>query len=148
MKFPGHDQINKLESFPLINDFAIALEDGGEGGRHIAFTSGIDLRLAGFPAWDHADRDLRHFTPGDVPIGTFEEPYVDADEGWRILICERGGFVHVMEGNAPNTEDYPVFFRVPATRYVQAWAAIIDAHNPIVPLDPEEPEAPEELDPE
>lgn len=131
MKFPGDDQ---LDTFPTIPDFAIALEDSAEGGKHIAFTSGIDLRLAGFPAWDHADRDLRHFTPADVPIGTMDEPYDDAGEGWRMAIFERRGFVYVLEGNEPLARDFPVFFRVAGERYVQAWAAIIDAHNPILPL--------------
>jgi hypothetical protein len=49
-----------------------------EGGLHIAMMSRTRGHLAGFPAWDHADRDLRHFT--DIPLGTEEEPFEDADE--------------------------------------------------------------------
>ncbi len=138
MKFPGDDE---LDTFPTVPDFAIALEESGDGGKHIAFTSGVDLHLAGFPAWDHADRDLRHFTPGDVPIGTMDEPYDEADEGWRMVIFERRGFVYILQGNAPDAREFPVFFRVPGARYVKAWAAIIDSHNPITPLDDVDAEA-------
>lgn len=116
----------ELDDFPIVRDFAVGLEDSDEGGRHIVFTSG-GMRLAGFPAWDHADRDLRHFTPSDVPIGSVDEPYEDVDEGWRMAIFEQGGFVYVIENETR--------FRVPTERYLQGWAAIIDAHNPITPLD-------------
>ena len=92
-------------------------------------------RLAWFPAWDHADRDLRHFIPSDVPLGTIDEPYEDADEGWRIFIFEHRGFVYVLEGDSPNAEFFPRFFRVPRDRYLAAWAGLIDAYNPITPLD-------------
>ena len=123
MHFPGDDE---LHSIPTIRDFGVGLEDSDEGGKHLVFVSG-PKRLAHFPAWDHADRDLRHFVPSDVPLGTMDEPYEDFDEGWEIAIFEKGGFVYVIENETK--------FRVPTDRYVQAWAAIIDAHNPITPLD-------------
>ena len=133
MRFPPDDE--ELASFPVIRDFAVTLRDSHEGGRHLEFTSASRGRLAGFPAWDHADRDLRHFTPADVPYGTLDIPYEDADEGWRIVIFERGGFVHVLEGSAARAEDFALFFRVPRERYLAAWAAVIDAYNPVMPLD-------------
>ena len=132
MHFPGEDE---LDSFPTISDFDLMLRDYATGGKHIELVSGRQGKLAGFPAWDHADRDLRHFVPGDVPIGTLEEPYDDADENWRIVLFEHRGFVYVLEGDAPKTEEFPRYFRVPRERYLAAWAALIDAYNPITPLD-------------
>ena len=124
-----------LDGFPVIDDFYVTLAEEGEGGLHVEFRSQKHGRLAGFPAWDHADRDLRHFTPSDVPLGTIVTPYDDRDEGWRILIFGEAGWIHVLEGDSPNAEEFPRFFRVKAGRYVQAWAAVIDAYNPITPLD-------------
>ena len=135
MHFPGDDE---LDSFPIAPDFDVALRDSGDAGKHIFFVSRTSGTLAGFPAWDHADRDLRHFIASDVPMGTISDPYDDADENWRIVIFEHRGFIYVLEGDSPKAEDYPRFFRVPSERYFAAWAALIAAYNPVTPLaDPE-----------
>lgn len=133
MHIPGDDEIG---GFPTISDFSVVLSDSRNGEpRHVDFVSSSSGHLAHFPAWEHADRDLRHFVAADVPMGSFDEPYDEGDEGWRIVIFERRGFVYVMEADAPDAKDFPRFFRVPATRYLQAWAALIDRFNPITPLD-------------
>ena len=108
-----------------IDDFAVRLTDSN----HVEFASPTRGRLAWFPAWEHADRDLRHFIAADVPIGTRDLPYEDRDEEeeWSIRIFEDGGWVHVEGGDSS--------FRVRRERYLQAWAALIDFYNPIVPLD-------------
>ena len=92
-------------------------------------------RLAYFPAWEHADRDLRHFTAADVPLGTMDIPYDDADDNWRIIIFEHKGFVYVLEADDPRAEDFKRWFRVARDRYLQSWAMLIDVFNPIKPLD-------------
>jgi len=104
----------------LIEDFAVVLREEGEGGLHIEFVSGAQGRLAGFPAWDHADRDLRHFTPDDIPIGSEEEPFADADDEWRIVIFSRGDEVFVFEGDAPR-EPLPRRYRIPRQQHQAAW---------------------------
>jgi len=128
--FPGDDE---LDSFRTIPDFAVGVSNSAD--RHIEFTSASRGRVANFPAWEYADRDLRHFTAADVPIGSIDVPFEDADEGWRIAIFEHRGFVYVLEADDPNAEDFPRFFRVPRERYLQAWAALIDFYNQIKPLD-------------
>ncbi len=130
MHFPGDDE---LDSFRTIPDFAVAVSDAPD--RHLEFRSASRGRLAHFPAWEHADRDLRHFTASDVPIGSIDDPFDDADDGWRIAIFEHRGFVYVLEGDSANADDFPRYFRVPGERYLQAWAALIDTYNPIKPLD-------------
>lgn len=133
MRFPDEDE---LEDIPVVPDFNVDLgEPTEEGGRHIEFVSMSRGPLASFPAWDHADRDLRHFVPSDVPFGSIDEPYEDADEDWRIAIFEHGGFVYVLEGESPTDPDFSVAFRVPREQYFAAWAFVIDAFNPITPLD-------------
>ena len=129
----------QLEAFPVITDFALRLFDSGdEGGMHLEYASASQGRLAQFPAWDHVDRDLRHFIAADVPFGTLAEPYDDRDETWRILLFEDGGWVYVAEGEEPNATSFTSRFRVLRERYFQAWAALIDQFNPITPLDEEE----------
>lgn len=132
MHYPGEDE---LDAFPLVTDFEVTLRDVGEGGLHAEFTSASRGRVAGFPAWDHADRDLRHFIPADVPLGTIDEPFEDADDGWRLMLFEHRGLVYVLEGDAPRTSDFPRYFKVPRDRYIASWAALINAYNPITPLD-------------
>jgi hypothetical protein len=124
-----------LDGFPIIDDFALTLADTHDSGKHVEMASALLGRLAGFPGWDHADRDLRHLTPGEVPLGTIDTPFDDREEDWRMLIFEHAGWVYVLEGTAPNASDFTVYFRVPTARYFQAWAALIDTFNPITPLD-------------
>lgn len=106
-----------------IDDFAVVLVDTEESGQQIEYRSAARGRLAGFPAWEHVDRDLRHFILDDVPNGTSEEPYIDADEGWRITIFEDDGWVYVKENDAE--------FRVRATDYMHSWTGLIDEFNPV-----------------
>lgn len=100
----------------------MALIDTEESGKQLEYTSPTRGRLARFPAWEHVDRDLRHFIADDVPNGTPAEPYDDRDEGWQIVIFEDDGWVYVSEGDS--------HFRVRAERYREAWMALIDEFNP------------------
>jgi hypothetical protein len=126
---------DNLDAFPMVEDFLVRLSEEAEGGKHLEYASAEHGRLAGFPAWDHADRDLRHFIASDVPLGSIHEPYEDRDEQWRIVIFEHAGWVYVAEGAAPNATEASTRFRIRSDRYLQAWAALIDLYNPITPLD-------------
>jgi len=118
-----------LDDAARVTDFYLTLNEYPEGGLHIEMMSRTRGRIAGFPAWDHADRDLRHFTHDDVPLGTDEEPFEDADEAWRIVILSRGKDVFILEGDAPHgalTRRY----RVPREQYLAAWDALIREYHP------------------
>ena len=119
------------ESFRTIDDFTVRLIDAGDGGKHIELASESEGPLAGFPAWDHADRDLRHFIQSDIPIGSREEPFEDADEAWRIAIFEHGGWVYV----AQHDDGRNTAFRVKTERYLGAWMKLIERFNPSLALD-------------
>lgn len=99
--------------------------DSEESGKQIEYRSATRGRLAHFPAWEHVDRDLRHFIADDVPNGTATEPYEDRDDDWRIVIFEDDGFVYVAENDAE--------FRVSADLYRETWTALIDEYNPVEP---------------
>jgi hypothetical protein len=104
----------------------VILVDTEESGQQIEYRSVSGGRLAGFPAWEHVDRDLRHFISEDIPQGTREEPYEDRDEGWHIVIFEEEGWMYVEENGVP--------FRVRADEYLRQWNALIDDFNPAGPL--------------
>lgn len=122
-----------LDGFPIIDDFSVVVTT--DESRTIEFRSAAHGRLAGFPAWEYADRDLRHFTPSDVPLGTLDEPFEDRDEAWRIILFGDSGWIYVLEGDAPAATEFRRWFRVATGGYVQAWAALIDFFNPAKPLD-------------
>ena len=123
-----------LSDFPVIGDFTIEMRESEEFGQHLYFVSPTRGELAGFPYWDNAERDMRHFVPEDVPLGSIDEPVEDADVDWQIVIFERRGFVHVLEGAAPHTTQFDVWFRIPRDRYIAEWARVIDQFNPIEPV--------------
>jgi hypothetical protein len=133
-----------LDRIPTIHDFSIELRALEDLGEIVHFVSGAHGELAWFPAWEHAERDLRHFEAGDVPFGSIDDPYEDADEGWRIVIFEHGGHVYILEDDSPTSTRFPRRFRIPRDRYFAAWAALISGMNPILGLDDvmgeEEPE--------
>lgn len=109
-----------------VDDFAVVLVDSDESGQQLEYRSASRGRMAGFPAWEHVDRDLRHFIPSDIPNGTREAPYRDVDEGWEISIFEEDGWVYVRENERE--------FRVRAGDYTRVWNALIDEFNPPEPL--------------
>jgi hypothetical protein len=126
--------LNNLDALPRTTDFYLTLRDEPEGGLHIELLSRTRGHLAGFPAWDHADRDLRHFTPADIPLGTEDEPFEDADEVWRIVILAVGNDVFILEGDAPQgalTRRY----RVPREQYLAAWEELIRQYHPAKSLE-------------
>lgn len=104
----------------------VILVESGESGQQLEYRSALGGRLAHFPAWEHVDRDLRHFISDDIPNGTREEPYEDRDEGWHIVIFEEDGWVYVEENGAT--------FRVRAEEYARNWNALIDEFNPVAPF--------------
>src|SRR6185503_9279674 len=72
-----------LSNVRTIGDFSIELRD-----RFIAFVDGVGKQLAWFPAWENADRDLKHYIAADVPLGSIDAPFEDFDDAWRIAILE------------------------------------------------------------
>jgi hypothetical protein len=107
---------------------------------HVEFFSASRGTLARFPEWDHADRDLRHFTPMDVPLGPIEAPYDDRGEAWKIVIVDEGSHIRIAEFDAPDATEPSREFTVPRDRYLTAWAALMAQANPIVSLDRQDDE--------
>lgn len=123
-----------LDNIPMIDDFLLTVREEGEGGLHIVLMSRSMGPLAGFPAWDHADRDLRHFTPDDILLGSEDEPFADADDAWRIVIFARGNEVFVFEGDSPRGP-LPRRYRIPRPQYLAAWDALMQRYHPALSIE-------------
>lgn len=125
----------ELESVETVADFAVELRELEDAGKIVHFVSPVIGELAWFPGWEHADRDLRHFTASEVPIGSIDEPFDDADDGWRIVIFEHGGYVYIFEDDRPKGTRFPRRFRVARDRYFLAWALVMHEANPMISLE-------------
>ena len=124
--------LNKLDllAFPLVEDFIIKLEQTGTFGIHLYFYSDQLGRLASFPWWDNVEKDLSSYTSSDIPVGDFDEPYSDLEQGWQIIIFEDENFVYIMEGQEPCCTEFPIWFRVTRDRYYNEWMRLIREFNP------------------
>lgn len=118
-----------LDAVPVADNFRVELLD-----RHLELTSN-NRRIAWFPAWENADRDLRHFVPADVPLGTLDAPFEEEDEAWRIRIFEHAGWIYILEADSPRATEFPRQWRVRREQYLEAWARVISQFNPVLDLD-------------
>jgi hypothetical protein len=119
-----------LTNVRAIGDFSIELRD-----RKIVYLGDNGERIAWFPAWENADRDLKHFIASDVPLGSIDAPFEDFDDSWRIAIVEHDGFVYVLEADDPHAESFPRRFRVSRDAYIRAWATLLHQYNPVLSLE-------------
>ena len=116
-------------TFANANNFRISVTDG-----LLEFRSG-DERVAHFPAWEHVERDLRHFALIDIPTGSPAEPYDDRDDSWHLSVYEDEGFVYILEGDDPASDTFTRQWRVPANVYFAAWEEVIRQFHPAMDLD-------------
>lgn len=112
------------ERFPVAEDFAIEVfPDPSVQGYGLRFVdSGLDS-VVGFPWWTNVERDLRSWSISDVPTGTVENPYTDAEQSWEILLWRAGEWIFIMEGDGE--AEFSVWFRVRVDRYCSEWERVI-----------------------
>ena len=112
------------EKFPVAEDFAIEVfSDPSVQGYGLRFVdSGLDSAVR-FPWWTNVERDLRVWSISDVPMGSAEIPYTDAEQSWEILLWRAGDWIFVMEGDGD--AEFFVWFRVPVDRYYSEWERVI-----------------------
>jgi hypothetical protein len=120
-----------LADFPLIEDFEVRLEEFRESGKswfgyHLFLFSRLRGYIAGFPWWDHAERDLAR-DDFRIPLGDFEHPYSDIEQGWEIVIATKDDIVYVLEGDfdTPVDEGYHTWFKVDKGVYLSEWEKAI-----------------------
>lgn len=80
-----------------------------------------------FPWWDNPERDISEWTPGYVPLGTCEEPYIDEDQCWRVLVWAVNDVAYIATGNAAEVALYDTFLTLPVAKYRKAWAELISS---------------------
>lgn len=123
-----------LDAFPLIEDVEVRLVDrrdaGGRSrfGYHVRFVSPTLGDLGGFPWWDHAERDLAR-DDAAIPLGPFERPFSDVEQGWEIVIAARGALMYILGGafDQRKVDGYHQWFSVRKARYIAQWERAIAA---------------------
>lgn len=125
--YPGELSTLDLESFPEITDFQMELFPAkSPTDQYLRFISPSQGVLASFPWWDKTNQALL-LQPGSTLFGSITEPFNDADQGWQILIWESQDYIYIMEGEEPNCLDFPVWFCVSRTRFINQWHQLKDA---------------------
>jgi hypothetical protein len=129
---PPDMELLPLAEFPLIPDFEIWLTcflDSGQApfGYHVSFFSPSHGFIASFPWWDYAENTLimKDF---EIPIGDFDFPFSDLEQGWEIVIAKKDGLVYVMQGQLGQRkfDGYSAWFKVLQQDYFSQWHKAIE----------------------
>jgi hypothetical protein len=102
----------------------LAARVGGAGTVLRLVDSTLDVAIE-FPWWDVPERDLSSWILEDIPIGTPDQPYFDADQCWRIPIWQMGGVVYIASGSSNEEGLYDTLLSVADERYRAAWGDVI-----------------------
>lgn len=116
-----------LSAFPLIDDFKITLIGRGNLGMHLYyFSQSLNRKIASFPWWDNADKDISIMCISDIPLGTLRNPFIDGEQSWQILIWEKRDYVYIMQGDDPCCTEFHIWFRVRKEKYLAEWDKMIN----------------------
>ena len=121
-----------LASFPLIEDFEIRLVGTAKLGEVPSeyearfFSPSRGFLRVHFGYLHHTSQELCKDT-FTVPIGSFQTPYVDFDQGWGVLVAADDEFVYMMARNTliSGNEDYFLWFKVKRDQYCDQWKKAI-----------------------
>ena len=133
---PAQIEALPLETFPIIDDFEIALTKG---------------KWASWKSWRYhlAFFNVTFFSQqrgfltcfgllGHIEWNFFEESFEplnfwDRDQGWDQIIFEKDEYVYLLEGNFDDTSGYYCWFRVRKERYLAEWQSAIEACRRMIP---------------
>lgn len=112
--------------FPLAENFAIEITfDESSNELHMAWVDRTLGIFVDFPWWGQAELRLEDRRLTEIPIGSATDPFSDEEQCWHILIWENAGHVFIAAGEG---EAFDVWFRVPLSRYRDAWRQVL--HTP------------------
>ena len=113
-----------ISLFPVSLNFKIVLEDAGTSGSTLRFTDLTLGKLVTFPWWDDPATDIREWSISDIPEGSLESPYWDADQGWHIYLWRVDEYLFVAQGGEVENW-FDVLLRVPFDLYQSEWVRVI-----------------------
>jgi hypothetical protein len=117
-----------LSQFRAAPAFSVEIVPRAGGAGRLLRLADASLGTAiDFPWWDSPDLELGRWTLDDIPLGTLEEPYSDADQCWRILVWQVNGVVYIAAGSADEEGLYDTFLSVPGEEYRAAWGGLISS---------------------
>lgn len=121
-----------LNLFPAVNDFEIIVTEHKDPhlGRHLYYYSNEFGVLTSFPWWDFVGEDLQTKKIHDImPIGTLCNPYDNLEQGWQLLIWEKGQFIYIMQGNEPCCTEFDIWYKVNKNDYYVGWNDILSYYK-------------------
>lgn len=116
--FVVHDHTD-VPDFPLVEDFSVEAEWADSLGVHMHWTSASLGPLTWFPWWDHLELDDKLMDRDRPPVGTWEDPFYDADQCWEFYAWDDGEHVYVATGAEPGQIDGA--YRVPRETFLTEW---------------------------
>jgi hypothetical protein len=84
--------------FEEVPDLRVELRETEHFGIQMAWRSERHGLVATFPWWDHLEADRRFTDPTWEPVGTLDEPFVDAGQDWVFECWRDSGLVYWVEG--------------------------------------------------
>ena len=119
-----------LTTFPLVDDFCIELHSVFHSRSSLADPS-TENTLIDFTSAQHgilvrtAFLDLMASSETSIAIGPQDNPYMDCDQGYLLVVFVHENFVYILSGNDDaNLNLYTTWFKVPAETYAEAWIDI------------------------
>ncbi|WP_328647402.1 hypothetical protein OHS58_05800 [Amycolatopsis sp. NBC_00348] len=117
-------RIVDLDSFSESLNFRIVLVYQGEGNSSLRFIDSSLGKEVAFPWWEDPASDIRSWSMSNIPEGSVEAPYWDADQGWHIYIWRVEGSILIAQGG--DTENwYENLLKVPIHQYRSEWERLI-----------------------
>jgi len=90
------------------------------------FNQSLNKKIASFPWWDNADKDISILCISDIPLGTLRNPFNDCEQSWQILIWEKRDYVYIMQGDDPCCSEFHIWFRVRKENCLAEWEKMIN----------------------
>ncbi len=114
----------RLADFALAEDFWVRTVQTQSFGLQVVMGSNSAGVHLGFPWWDRVENDAA-LRQGIYPRGSYDAPFHDLEQSWRMVIFEHDGFVHVLQNDGG--QEFTSYFKVRAEQYHQAWQGLIAA---------------------
>ncbi|MDQ0112429.1 hypothetical protein [Paenibacillus harenae] len=95
-------------------------------GKHLYYYSEKFGILSSFPWWDHVDKMILEDIESAIPMGTINNPFVDVEQGWSIVIIRKREFVYLMQSNDPAANNFNRWYKVLLENYLDQWNRLID----------------------
>lgn len=109
-----------LDAFPLVEDFKVSFGGQNPRGPSVLYSSENHGELTMLEQW-RLEKTHAGSPEHEIPLGSREKPYLEAEQGFETGIWEEDGFIYIIMGEEPSCEEYYRWYRVRKEVYLSAW---------------------------